>query len=65
MLTDEERNTIISALREWEQHWLRSTDEGTRVLLRTARVIASAREIDELCRRISERECTAITRRDN
>jgi hypothetical protein len=65
MLTDEERNTIISALREWEQHWLRSTDEGTRVLLRTARVIASAGEIDDLCRRISARGCATTTRGGN
>jgi hypothetical protein len=61
--SEEERNTIIGALREWEQKYVADMNEGRRVLLRTARVLTSRSQIDCLCRRIAERalQCTRIT----
>jgi hypothetical protein len=51
--SEEERNTIIGALREWQGRHLADVDEQTRVLLRTARVVVSVEQINELCTRIA------------
>lgn len=63
MLTEEERNTIISALRERQQKYAANMDERRLVLLRTAHVLSSAAQIDTLCRRMTEAvlQCTPTT----